>query len=347
MSIRAALLCLSVVFAADAGATSAEDILIESLHGPDVGYEGQIEIATNHGEKTKQHVLSVLYSPPDKYKRVVTDGYGIPVLTIVSDGETEWVYDRRRGTAWKGEPADADYKLLDPDEERDLLLRNYSVTAEGDQTIAGRSCYVLAVRSRQNSTLVRRLWIDKETALVLQRTTFRRDGSEISRMKFLRADIGVDEDGAEFSFAPPAGVRIERNRLRPDFLDFDEAAMATDMKPRVPGWLPAGYLFESLNLLPYKGATILHYRFTDGVDVLSLFQSPRRARIRYSGDEPGGASTEIAVAMAFGKGRVALTPEGKLLEWRQDDHFVLLGRLGVESLKRVAESLVPAGKGKP
>jgi len=344
MSISAALTVLFLLGTCAEAQQQASDVLLASFAPPEVAYQGQLMVVTRYGERTTEKTLTVSFAPPDRYRREVVDRYGIPVLTIVSDGEEEWIYDRRRASAWRGEPADADYKLLDPDEELNLLEANYEFRLRPDEKVAGRECRMLEVRARSGGRLVRRLWVDREYGIVLQRAAYLADGTEASRMHFLHIDVPADADDWDFSFTPPSGVRTQKNRLRPDYLEFDEAAAATDMQPRIPTWLPPGYLFESLNLLPYRGATILHFRFTDGIDVLSLFQAPRRARVSYQGMLAADGSSSQHLPVAGGSARLVLTADGKFLEWRGDDHFVLFGRLGADALRRVAESLAPAGK---
>lgn len=344
MSIR--ILAVSAVVFCAASSVSAQDsgkahaVLQAALDGPDVAYTGTVSVQTQQGDTQTEKYIQLAYSPPAEFKREVVDRHGFPILTIVSNGEEEWVYDRRRAIAWKGEPADPDYKLVDPDEERRLLEKNYDLRIQGTERVAGRSCTVLEVRSKNGGKAARRLWVDRTYGLVLQRVAYHRDGREASRMRFIKVDIPAQEGDVDFDFTPPAGVKTAANKLKPDYLEFDEAATATDMQPYVPGWLPPGYMFESLNLLPYKGVTILHYRFTDGVDVLSLFQSPRRAQVRFPQDALGKGSPQ-RVQIGKQRGRLTLAAEGKFLEWGTQEHFVLLGRLGAEAMRRVAASLKP------
>ncbi|MFH2203212.1 MAG: sigma-E factor regulatory protein RseB domain-containing protein [Elusimicrobiota bacterium] len=347
MCIKALLAACCLALAPRAYAASAADVLADSLAPSAVAFSGQLSIVTRHDGREKEKLLTVAYAPPNRYKREVVDRHGFPLLTIVSDGEEEWIYDRQRATAWRGEPADPDYKLLDPDEEQRLLELNYTFSLRADETVAGRVCRVLEVRARSGGRLVRQLWVDREYGIVLQRAAYLADGSEASRMSFHRLEVPAEPDDWEFTFTPPAGVRTERSRIRPDYLEFDEAAAATDMRPQIPAWLPPGYLFESVNILPHKGATILHYRFTDGLDVLSLFQAPRRARVRYTGALAAAGAAPGKVAVGGAGARLVLTADGKFLEWWGEDHFVLLGRLGVDALRRVAESLMPAGEARP
>ncbi|MFH1723570.1 MAG: sigma-E factor regulatory protein RseB domain-containing protein [Elusimicrobiota bacterium] len=347
MSIRKMIAVLVFVSAAafcpvSSGAGQRQDaealaVLAMSLDSPRVPYEGEVSVVTRHGDRESVRRLLVTFSPPARYRREIVDRLGFPVLLIVSDGETEWVYDRRRGAAWRGEPADPDYKLLDPDEEYALLVENYVFRLTESERIAGRLCRVLEVRSRREDRVVRRLWVDREHGVVLQRAALRPDGTESSRISFARIRFPERVEDGVFAFHPPPRVRVEPSRLAPDYLDLEEAASATAMRPRLPKWLPPGYVFESVNLLAHKGATILHYRYSDGIDVLSLFQAPKRARLSFAASV--AAEPARKVRLRAGTGRVALWPDGKILEWGADERFVLIGRVGLDALRRVADSI--------
>ncbi len=311
----------------------AEDLLLMSLSAPEVSYEGELvlETVSPKGESVAKHVL-VRFAPPDRYRREIVDENGFMKLLIVSDGETEWVYDRRRRAAWRGEPTDADHKLIDPDEEYDLIFDNYELKAGGSDRVAGRDCAVLEVREPAGGALVQKLSIDRERGLVLRRRVYRPDGGVASHMRYLRAVFSPPSGDWDFAFSPPSGTKVAARRIRPDFLEVDEVRTATDLEPRQPDWLPGGYVFESVNILPYRGRTVLHYRYSDGVEVLSLFQAPRHMPVRHSG-------SVVGLRVGSAQAKLAVGADGKMLEWTAGDRFVLIGRLSVETMKRVAESI--------
>lgn len=334
MCIRA--LCALALLAAPVGAVEEEAaaLLRQTLDPPAVAYEGQVSVTTRGGGRDERRWLTVRFAPPRSFRRETLDRFGSPALVAASDGETEWVYDRRSGRAWRGEPADRDPALSDPDEELALLSDNYAVRLAGANTVAGRPCRELEVVPRRGGAPAQRLCVDEEEGLVLQRVTFDADGAEASRMRFERVSFRPGLRPEDFRLRLPAGTRVDQRRPAPGPLELEEAARATDMRPRPPAWLPPGYVFESVRLLPYRGATILHFRWSDGVDALSLFQAPARARLR----PPAGTSPRPQTA-GGARGSLILLPDGKALEWGAGDCFVLVGRLSLESLRRVAESV--------
>lgn len=338
-TLLAVLLAAAAPAAWAAPASDAEDalaLLEESMDPPAVAYEGRLEAVERRGKKEERRLVAVRYAPPHSYRRETLDRFGVPELTVLSDGQTEWTYDRRVATAWRGAPPERERGWADPDEERALLADNYTAVLEGSEEVAGRACRVLAVRPRRGGPPVQRLWLDADRSLVLQRVVYDAGGEEISRMRFQTVTYDPAAKPSEFRFRPPAGVRVVKARPAPDALELEEAAKATDLAPRPPAWVPPGYVFESVALLPYHGATILHYRWSDGVDALSLFQASSRVKVKPA---PGGEPRPEKVGTA--DARLTLNADGRSLEWSSDGRFVLVGRLPLEDLRRVAAS-VPA-----
>ncbi len=319
------------------GVTAAPDpieILRRSIALPSVAYSGEVSVLTWFGSKTRARELLVYFSPPGRFRREIVDQSGYLDQLIVSDDKTEWFYDRARRTAWKGAPADADYKILGPEEEYDLLSENYVPRLTGSETIAGFPCWKIEIVALKGGRPLRQLWVEKRHGIILQSKAYQPDGSLASTMRFLRADIPAALDESLFRFQPPLGSRVVTSRLKPGYLELEDARVASGIAPRHPSWLPAGYVFESLNVLPYQGATLLHYRYSDGIDAVSLFQCPRSTRLNF-GDLPK-ENTKIgsrAASLSFG-------PDGKILEWPSGgQRFILVGNLPLELLRTVAESV--------
>ena len=299
----ALLLALAPAFARESGPL---DVLRMTLDAPDAAYEGEITVKTRKGSQE----LLVRYSPPQRYRRQLLDELGAPVLTLVSDRSTEWVYDRRRAVVWQGKPADPDFKPLDPEEEYGLLTGNYAFRLGPEDEVAERECAVLEVRSRRDSALVQRLWVDKDYGLVLRRQSYGADGFLSNEMRFLRVALPAEDAGWDFSFRPPPGVKVEKSRIRPDPMELWEAAAVSDIEPRTPSWLPPGFVFESVDMVPYQGSSLLHFRYTDGVDALSMFQCPAGLEGSFL-----GAAESSDVRLSRATARLALRADRKLLEW--------------------------------
>lgn len=335
-------LSISLGWAA-AGDPEPSELLRSAAAPPEVAYSGDVSVVTwlqrsgrsvrEEGEARSKE-LAVRFSPPGRFRREVVDRYGFASQVIVSDGKTEWFYDRARRRAWKSPPQDPDYKVLGTDEELELLSQNYEARVSGRERVAGRDCWVLELATRQGGAPARRLWIDRRHGLLLQAKAFQSDGTVASTMRFLKIEFEPKLDAELFRFSPPPGTSVVESRLRPGYLELEDAQLASGVEPRVPGWLPPGYVFESVNVLPYRGATLLHLRYSDGIDALSLFQVPPGSEL-----DLGGLSRE-RFAVGKAEARLSFGPDGKVLDWpKSGQRFILVGNVAVDALRRVAESV--------
>jgi outer membrane lipoprotein-sorting protein len=314
-------------------ALDAEALLRKSLDPAAASYEGLIRVAVYSGEASSVKKVAVRFQKPRRYRREVLDAAGQASQIAVSDGETEWIYDRGRNKVWEGEPADPDEKRIAPDDEFDLLMQNYAVTAASTEPVAGRPAWLLELRARADGRLQRRLWVDRKTSLVLASEDYRPQGGLASSTRFERVEFPRRQPKKLFKFAAPAGA-AKAKRLDADFLALSQAKEASGLEPRTPGWLPEGYVFESLDVLPRGGSKIIHYRFSDGVNVLSLFQCAAHVKLDF-----GGAAAQ-AVRLEGGEGTLAWTQEGQALGWEKGrSRFLLVGALSGETLKKIAESV--------
>lgn len=335
--VAAALVWPATPLCATAPAAEPPDAS-EILHSTELArtapYAGEVSVVTWYGKRTRARELLVDFAPPNRFRREIVDHSGYTAQIIVSDGKTEWFFDRAHRRVWKSAPADADYKILGPEEEFDLMAQNYSTRVSGEDTVAGRPCWVVELQAQKDAHAVRRLWIDKQHGLILQAKSFQIDGTLASTMRFVKIDFPKSLEPDLFQFTPPVGTTVVKSALKPRYLELEDARTASGIGPRHPRWLPSGYVFESVNVMPYKGSTFLHFRYSDGIDALSLFQCPSGVRLDF-GDLP---SEKVKVDSV--RAWLSFGPDGKILEWPQHgQRFVLVGNLPLETLRRVAESV--------
>lgn len=311
----------------------AAELLRKTLEPTAASYEGVMVVEVfEHGLSSAKRV-SVRFQRPGLYRREVLDASGQPAQVVVSDGKQEWVYDKARRRVWQGEVPDPEVKRLGPDDEFDLLTDNYDVRAGATSPVAGRSSWLLELRARADGRLQRRLWVDRKTGLVLASEDYRPQGERASASRFESLSFPHRQAKKLFKFAPPAGVAVVK-RGDPGYLSLGDAKAASGMEPRTPDWLPSGYVFESLDVMPRGAFKIIHYRFSDGINVLSLFQCPPKVKLDF------GAKTASAVRVGAEDGTLAWTQEGQALGWEQGrSRFLLVGPLSAEALVRIAVSV--------
>lgn len=321
-------------YAASAAAPEALTVLRQSLESPHEPYTAELTVERREGVEGKavSRRLAVRFSPPNLYRREILGTAGETVQLIVEDGRTEWIYDPARRKVWQGEPADPLFKRFGPEDEFDRLSENYDVAIATGDRVAGRSTWLLTLRARSDGMPARRLWVDRQSSLLLRAEAFRPDGSPADSMSFTRLQLGAPSGRTLFRFSPPAGSTVVKH-AEPDYLALDEAK-AAGVEPRLPAWLPSGYVFESLDVMAKGRRNVVHYRFSDGIEVISLFQCPPRVRLSL------GARLSRRVKLSVGRGYGTRAAEGNVLSWNSGGwRFVLVGSVSEETLKRMAESV--------
>lgn len=311
----------------------ADDLLQRVVSSQPPPYEGRVLVETFAPKLESPKELDVWFLPPGRYRREMLDAQGQPVQIVVSDGKTEWIYDKARNRVWVGTPPDPDYKQLGRDDESDLLESNYQAVVSSGDPVAGHSTWLLELRSRGTGVVGRRLWVDRRTGLILRAQIFEPDGGMTAETRFEEVHFSKRQKKSLFKFAPPPGAAVVK-RLEPNAMALDKAKAASGLEPKTPAWLPSGYVFESLNVLRRSGKNIIHYRFSDGINVLSLFQCPPRVDLDF------GGKTGQRVVLESGRGTLAWTPEGRVLGWSVGpSKFVLVGALPPETLEKIADSV--------
>jgi len=331
------LLLLSTPVWASRRASSAPpramDVLRMSLAPSAKSYEGLVELSSSPAGGGRPRRMRVFFQGPGRARREILDDSGRPSRVIVSDGTAEWIYDRVLNRVWEEEPGRLSGKRPAPEEELARLAANYEVTLSTAGRVARRAVWLLELRSRLDHSLRRRLWVDRQWGLCLRSQSLLPDGTLLAETRFKRVAFANPLDPALFAFSAPPGAALSR-RLEPDPVKLEQARQASGLSPALPRWLPAGFVFESVEVLSRGKKKLLHYRFSDGVDALSLFQCPPRMRLNF------GRTGTLRVRLASGGAASAETPEGPLLAWsRAGSRFVLLGPAAPEDLRRVAESL--------
>jgi hypothetical protein len=206
-----------------------------------------------------------------------------------------------------------------------LILRNYRIRLEGDETVAGRVCHRLLLEPVHPRNLTVRIWVDRATGVELRRDEQDAVGNTISIVMY--TTVAFPERIAASEVAPPVPrsartVNISRSGLLTSVGSLSKAAGFT---VRLPLALPGGYEFDRGTVVQIGGKRSGFLRFIDGISELTMVET----RIT-SGISPG-----MRVA------RVIPRPYGETeVHYAIDDlQIVLVGRGDARELIAVAETL--------
>ncbi|MBK9245945.1 MAG: MucB/RseB C-terminal domain-containing protein [Burkholderiales bacterium] len=147
------------------------------------------------------------------------------------------------------------------------LLQHYQVKVVGRERVGGFDCQVLEIRPRQTDRYGYRLWVDRNSGLLLRSQTIDGRDEVLEQMAFAEIHIGT----------------VDRELLKPswpiDGWKVDEAAhRPVDLKEQ--GWRlvpPAGFKPLYAVRRPMASGSALQAVYSDGLASLSVFIEPASA----------------------------------------------------------------------
>ncbi|HSU16997.1 outer membrane lipoprotein chaperone LolA [Longimicrobium sp.] len=177
-----------------AGVRTLEADFVQNLHVPLLGSD-------------RQSTGKLYQRKPDRFLMRFTDPAGD---VMVADGRYFWIYypssDRtqviRTSIAEGGQSVDLQQQFLSNPNQR------FVATLAGDESVAGRSSYVLTLVPRGASAYkILKIWVDKEDYLVRRfEMTEENNSVRTVEMRNLRTNHALPDN--LFTFTPPAGAQV-------------------------------------------------------------------------------------------------------------------------------------------
>ncbi|MBI3554313.1 MAG: hypothetical protein HY077_17590 [Elusimicrobia bacterium] len=318
-----------------AEAPDPQKLLESALNPPDVAFRGRMMVTHWFGKQTSAEEVEVYHSPPNLNRREFLSPDGAVQRVVVSDGDVEEIRLVRRQRVVSGDAVKSYEKIMKPERELELLLKNYelSVATRTDE-VAGRQAWILELKPKVAGKPWQRLWVDREHGLILENKRFlpKRHYAELSRYSRVELSKNLDPRLFELKLAS-ASTAGAGSGLEPDFMTLEELSKATGKMVSFPTELPSGFSFESADYFSVGEQTVLHARYTDGLAVLSLFQTDKPVRL-----PKGGTATVAPPSTA--RPSIRLAAIGKVLNWKRGrQYFTLMGDVSVELLQSVSAQL--------
>ncbi len=260
-------------------------------------------------------------------------------LLVTQGGTQQWEYDPHRKVLRHRRLSPG---ALDDDDllSYTLLRANYLLAVDPKpHVIADRKTYLVTIKRPQGQTLARRFWIDAGSGLILKREIYRDDGKLAVTVTF--SDITYHVALAPALFTLSGLARTVRVVELPTA---ETAIPLTSLR-----WQLAGKASASASLAGYRlvGATttkigerpVLHLRYSDGLNLVSLFEQRRTQLGRPTLVPPGMRVIRIGVTPVHIARRASLTT----LNWDTPAlNTTLMGEMGLSTLRTLAQSAIQA-----
>lgn len=201
-----------------------------------------------------------------------------------------------------------------------LLTATYRLIDAGNGVVVGRSAAVVEAR-RSDGTLAARFWIDKKTALLLQRYLYTVDGRELVRATVF-TDLLIEKSDFIGHLPPmlPSGGG-------------EDIATSQVAALRAQGWACSDRLSDSLHLYDvHRAGSTMRLSYSDGLFNLSVFEQrgeldPGALAGYQATRTPGGAM----VYVRYGMPSYAVWSSGGIV-------FTLVGDIPYDVMDRVVRS---------
>ena len=316
-----------------ASSPPAPQQLLESALSPDVPFKGRMMVTHWFGKQTQAEEVQVYHALPNLTRREFLSPDGAVQRVMVSDGDTEEILLLKNRKVVSGDAVKSYEKVMKPERELEMLFSNYelSVSTNTDE-VAGRKAWVLELKPKVSGKPWQRLWIDQQAGIILENKRFlpKHHYAVLSRYSHIEISKSLDPKLFELTLSSAgAGPGLE-----PDFMTLEELRKATGKPVSFPQELPAGFAFESADRFNYKDHEVLHARYTDGLDVLSLFQTDRPVSL-----PKGGTAALAPPAKGLGSS-IRLSTAGRVLNWKHGkQYFTLISDVSVELLQSISAKL--------
>ncbi|MHB9036409.1 MAG: sigma-E factor regulatory protein RseB domain-containing protein [Armatimonadota bacterium] len=296
-------------------------------HETHTDYVAQVVTTTNYNGKTIKARATVFHQGATEKVEYASPA-GRPVWSMTRDGKS-YTYLPKENKLLVSENS----RLLSEASRSALLLRNYRAVSHGTDRVAGRDAYVVNISSRHNGRPSKKLWIDKQHLTILKSIDYSSVGEKrgSTEMKSIRYNADIRPD----SFAMPTDSSVNTVMVCKSGNSMD-LFKTVGIPIRLPNYLPVGYKIEGYHLFnsqcncDHRSAQLT---YTDGLNVVSVFQSPKMTCCTDGKCNMAGCGSDKGCAVA----NCDVAKTGMIT--RNDRIIVVVGDMLPEDVKRIAESV--------
>ena len=334
--------------------------LLESFQTVD--FEGKLTlISPIPGGDTMCEAL-VIRKAPDKQRIEFTWPPEIRGTGMALNGKGRWhIRDRRDRERRLSPPpprAMDEFLLL---KNVQLLLQNYDVQVLDGGHVAGRSTYLLEIRPKATGRPSRKVWIDAEMGVILKMEHY--NSQKRLEQLFAYSEINFKPEIDEADFRSPQEIqdreRPPKERGREELWNYNQGEPDVERIRKeaqldiiFPDQAPAGFILQSIDVLKFGKLKNVHLKYTDGLAVLSVFQSSsdRRGPGRIPEGRPGAGRGDKPPWRGSSAEKISIDgieceviSRGPMFIFRwnyRGIYFTLMGELGREEMAEIASSFV-------
>jgi negative regulator of sigma E activity len=301
-----------------------------------VSYVGQFETIRFSSSRAVATIVKIEHRAPALTRRWYVAPESLYGDYIITRGDATFEFDTKHARLTTSHnPTVDDQVAAASDISR--VLRNYRAVLSGTQTVANRAAVAIDLINVYTGERSERVWIDRETHLVLRKEAYHANGAVASQAQFdeLRYTDSIP-DGIFSTDAPAGFAHVAGQDVEMMDSDIDRVIAQAGFKPVEPQNLPQGFALVSGDVRSVNGVRTLHLLYSDGLRSISLFENASGAAADFGTMRPKETSFEGHRAEYVEDGPTTL------LTWRERNlAFALVGDLLTNELVAIAKSVVP------
>ena len=312
-------------------------LLRSSIDAPRaVSYVGQFETVRFASSRASATIVKVEHRAPELTRRWYVAPEALYGDYVITRGISTYQFDTKHSqeTVTHGPALD---DQIAASGNFDRVLQNYRAIYDGSAIVADRPTVSIALINKYTGERAMRVWIDRETHLILKKEEYHANGAVAAQTRFedLRYTTSIPSD--IFSVDPPAGfARIAGAAVATPSSDVDKVIKEAGFAPYKPKELPQGFNLRSGDVTTVNGVRTLHLLYSDGLRSISLFENATDAAADFGSLRPKTITFEGHDAQYVEDGPTTL------LTWKEHNiYFALVGDLLRNELVQIATSVVP------
>lgn len=218
--------------------------------------------------------------------------------------------------------------LVSDSEKAELLKANYTADDTGRENVAGRSCWVFAIKSSLSGRQVRKIWVDGNF-VILKSIDYSPNGEEHSSMEVKKLDYGANIPPKTFDIPADKSIvpiKVCESANSPAIFN------KLDFKVEIPKYIPEGYKLEGYHIFNCQcncGHRAAQITYTDGLNMISVFETSKNTTCGLCCSKSGGKSCSVETCGMAQLGQMSCP--GKTV--------VIVGDLPAEEIREIAKSV--------
>jgi outer membrane lipoprotein-sorting protein len=274
--------------------------------------------------------VNVWYKPPNSYRwEFLTPDGRVARVHVQNDG-VERVQLSKEKILLKGQATKSQPKRISQEKEWNLLKNNYDISKMGKEQVAGRNVVVVELQPKSTGKAKQQFWIDQENGMALAVKRFQEKGTLAVYSRFTQIQPNAVFEDAKFVSPHDPDTRTDEHGYNQSFLSLSEMRGNQGRVDSLPEKLPYDFEFESADSFKSDAYTVRHYRYTDGMCTLSIFETEKPAR--FSGAPSAGTSKDRM-------GPFQITDSGHVFHKKWHDRYLtLISDVSESALQTIGQS---------